>query len=68
MTSALLRKQSKQESLLWTKFTTELGLDSFLQAFQDTVPVLQVFALRVCVSELAANSHPIGARSAKAYI
>ncbi len=52
----------------WTTFTAELGLDPFLQALQDKVPVLQVFALRVRVGELAANGHPIRARSAEAYI
>jgi hypothetical protein len=52
----------------WTKFTTELGLDQFLQALQDKEPVLQVFILRVCVRELAANGHPIKARSAEAYM
>eukprot|EP00804_Cyclotella_cryptica_P008354 CCRYP_018334-RA/>CCRYP_018334-RA protein AED:0.31 eAED:0.31 QI:0/0/0/1/0/0/2/0/417 len=52
----------------WTDFTTELGLDPFLQALQDKVPVLQVFALRVRVGELAAKGHPIRARSAEAYV
>ncbi|KAL7475425.1 hypothetical protein ACHAW6_001339, partial [Cyclotella cf. meneghiniana] len=52
----------------WTEFTTELGLDPFLQALQDKEPVLQVFALRVRVKELAANSHPIRAQSAEAYL
>ena len=52
----------------WAEFTTELGLDPFLQALQDKVPVLQVFVLRVRVGELAANRHPIRARSAKAYV
>eukprot|EP00804_Cyclotella_cryptica_P023818 CCRYP_011179-RA/>CCRYP_011179-RA protein AED:0.32 eAED:0.33 QI:0/0/0/1/0/0/2/0/551 len=52
----------------WTNFTTELGLDPFLQALQDKVPVLQVFVLQVRLRELAANGHPIRARSAEAYV
>jgi hypothetical protein len=72
VTSTLLKKQSKLESLLimppqaitawnqWTEFTNELGINPFLQALEDKVPVIQVFALRVCVGELAANDHPIG--------
>ncbi len=49
MTSVLLRKQSSQAITAWswwTKFTTELGLNPFLQALKDTVPVLQVLARR----------------------
>ena len=52
----------------WTEFTTELGLNPFLPALQDKLPVLQIFALRVCVGELAVNGHPIRARSAEAYV
>ncbi|KAL7475517.1 LOW QUALITY PROTEIN: hypothetical protein ACHAW6_001427, partial [Cyclotella cf. meneghiniana] len=52
----------------WTEFTTELGLNPVLQALQDKVPVLQVFALRVCVRELAANGNPIRAWLAEAFM
>jgi hypothetical protein len=52
----------------WTEFTAELGLNPFLQALQDKVPVLQVFALTVRVRELAANSHPNKAWSAESYL
>ena len=31
----------------WVEFTSDLGLDPFLQAFKDKVPFLQVFAQRV---------------------
>jgi len=52
----------------WIEFTSELGLDPFLQAFQDKVPFLQVFAQRVHTGELAANGSPIKSRSVEDYI
>ena len=45
-----------------------MGLDPFLQAFQDKVPFLQVFAHQVHIGELAASGNPIGARSAEDYV
>lgn len=52
----------------WIEFTTDLGLDPFLQAFQDKIPFLQVFAARVHSGELAASGNPIRARSAEDYV
>ena len=53
---------------IWLDFTTELGLDPFLQAFEDKIPLLQVFAQRVRSGELAANGNPIRARSTEDYV
>lgn len=52
----------------WIEFTTDLGLDPFLQAFHDKIPFLQVFAARVHSGELAASGNPIRARSAEDYV
>ena len=52
----------------WIEFTTDLGLDPFLQAFQDKVPFLQVFAHRVHIGELSASGSPIRSRSAEDYV
>ncbi len=52
----------------WIEFTNDLGLDPFLQAFQDKVPFLQVFAHRVHIGELAASGNPIRSRSAEDYV
>ena len=52
----------------WIEFTTDLGLDPFLQAFNDKIPFLQVFAARVHSGELAASGNPIRARSAEDYV
>ena len=52
----------------WIEFTNDLGLDPFLQAFQDKVPFLQVFAHRVHIGELAANGNPVRSRSAEDYV
>jgi len=54
----------------WIEFTTDLGLDPFLQAFHDKIPLpfLQVFAARVHSGELAASGNPIRARSAEDYV
>jgi hypothetical protein len=43
----------------WIEFTTDVGLDPFLQAFQDKVPILQVFVHQVHIGELAASSGPV---------
>ena len=52
----------------WTEFTDSLGLDPFLEAFEDKVPILQVFGQRVRSGELAADGNPIRARSVEDYI
>ena len=52
----------------WLDFTTELGLDPFLEAFEDKVPILQVFMHRVRSGELAAHGNPIRARSTEDYV
>ena len=52
----------------WLDFTTELGLDPFLQVFSDKVPVLQVFIARVRTGELAASGNQIKSRSVEDYL
>ena len=52
----------------WLEFTDDVGLDPFLQAFQDKVPILQVFVHRVHIGELAANSNPVRSRTAEDYV
>ncbi|KAL3823338.1 hypothetical protein ACHAXA_010473, partial [Cyclostephanos tholiformis] len=52
----------------WIEFTHDLGLDPFLQTFQDKIPFLQVFAQRVHSGDLAANGNPIRSRSVEDYI
>lgn len=52
----------------WLHFTTELGLDPFLEAFQDKVPFLQVFGQRIRDGELAIDGNPIRSRSVEDYI
>jgi hypothetical protein len=52
----------------WIEFTSDLGVDPFLQAFPDKIPFLQVFAQRVHCGELAASGNPIRARSVEDYI
>ena len=45
----------------WYKWTASMGLDLFLQAFEDKIPVLQVFAHQVRSGELAPNGNSIRA-------
>ena len=52
----------------WRDFTSELGLDPFLQTFQDKIPVLQVFIARVRSGELAARGNPLWSRSTEDYL
>lgn len=52
----------------WEKFCHELGLDPLLKAFQDKIPILQVFLLRVRTGELAANKDSVRARTAEDYL
>ena len=52
----------------WLEFTSDVGLDPFLQAFQDKVPILQVFVHRVHTGELAANSSPVRSQTAEDYV
>ena len=52
----------------WIEFTNDLGLDPFLQAFQDKVPFLQVFAHRIHIGQLAASGNPVRSRTAEDYV
>jgi hypothetical protein len=52
----------------WIDFCGELGLDPFLEAFEDKVPILQVFLHRVRIGELAAKGNQIKSRSAEDYL
>jgi hypothetical protein len=52
----------------WVVFTSDLGLDPFLEAFQDKVPFLQIFAGRVHSGELAARRNPVKSRSAEDHV
>ena len=52
----------------WIEFTTDVGLDPFLQVFKDKVPILQVFVHRVHIGELAASSGPVRSRTAEDYV
>ena len=52
----------------WIAFTSDLGLDPLLQAFQDKIPFLQIFAHRVRLGELAAHGNPIKSRSVEDYV
>ena len=52
----------------WIDFTSELGIDPFLEAFQDKIPFLQIFAGRVHSGELAARGNPVKSRSAEDYV
>ena len=53
---------------IWETFTIDLGIDPFLQAIEDPVPILQVFAQRIRSGKLAANGNPVRARSAEDYL
>ena len=53
---------------IWQSYCAELGLDPFLEAVQDKIPILQVFAQRVRTGELAAGGNPILARSVEDYL
>jgi hypothetical protein len=53
----------------WVHFTTDPGLDPFLQASQEKMPFLQIiFAHQVHSSNLAASGSPIQARSIEDYL
>jgi hypothetical protein len=52
----------------WLDFCDELGLDPFLETFEDKVPILQVFIHRVRIGELAANGNQIRSRSVEDYL
>ncbi|KAL3822497.1 hypothetical protein ACHAXA_002515 [Cyclostephanos tholiformis] len=52
----------------WIAFTGELGVNPFLEAFQDKVPFLQIFAGRVYSGELADRENPVKSRSAEDYV
>ena len=52
----------------WLTFCAELGIDPFLQAFEDKIPVLQVFIHRVCSGKLVANGGKIRSQSVEDYL
>ncbi|KAL7535855.1 hypothetical protein ACHAXR_006782 [Thalassiosira sp. AJA248-18] len=52
----------------WLDFTDEMGINPFLQAFQDKVPILQVLIERVRSRELAVNKNQIKSRSVEDYL
>jgi len=56
------------EIWIWQNYCAELGLDPFLEAIQDKVPLLQVFAQRVRTGALASSGNPILARSVEDYL
>ena len=53
---------------IWLSFTAELGISPLLEAFEDKVSVLQIFAERIRTGELAPNGCPIRARSVEDYV
>ena len=53
---------------IWQNYCSDLGLDPFLEAIQDKVPILQVFAQRVRTGELASHGNPILASSVEEYL
>jgi hypothetical protein len=52
----------------WIDFTRDLGIDPFLQTFNNKVPFLQIFAQQVHSGELAARGNPLWSQSAEDYI
>jgi hypothetical protein len=52
----------------WIDFTRDLGINPFLQTFNDKVPFLQIFAQRVHSGELAARGNPLQSGSAEDYV
>lgn len=52
----------------WLSFTNDLGLDPFLEAFEDKVPFIQVFGQLIRSGELAIDGNPIRSRSVEDYI
>jgi hypothetical protein len=52
----------------WIAFTSDLGIDPFLQTFNDKIPFLQIFAQQVHSGELAVRGNPLRAQSAEDYI
>lgn len=52
----------------WDTFCLELATDPFLQAFQNKIPLLQVFAQRVRTGSLARDGNPLRARSVEDYV
>ena len=52
----------------WIDFCSEMGVDPFLKAFEDKIPILQVFIHRVRIGELAASGNQIKSRSVEDYL
>jgi hypothetical protein len=46
----------------WIEFTSDLGLDPFLQAWPDKILLLKVFSQKVHTGKLSASGNPIQAR------
>ncbi len=53
---------------IWSAFTSDLGLDPFLQDFLDKIPFLQIFAFQVHCGELSASGCVVWAQSAEDYV
>ena len=49
-------------------FTSELGIDPFLEAFKDKVTILQVIIHQVCSGKLAAKGNQIKSGSVEDYL
>ena len=52
----------------WTTFTNQLAIDPLLEALDDKVPILQVFARRLRTGELSPSKHSLRARSVEDYV
>ena len=52
----------------WSKFTTELGLNTLLTTCEDQIPILQVFAQRVRNGVHSRSHKQIRARSVEDYL
>ena len=52
----------------WIEFTTDLGLNPFLQSWLYKIPFLKVFAQQVHTGELSARRNPFRAQLVEDYI
>jgi hypothetical protein len=52
----------------WEEFCHDMGLDPFLEAFCDKVPIPQVFLVLVRTGRLATNKDPVRARTSEDYL
>ena len=53
---------------VWVAFTVDLGLDPLLEAIEDKVHILQVFAERVRSGQLSASGRNLKSRSVEDYL